>query len=268
MLSRWRVLARIAIPFVMLTSANLGTAWPAGAAPAQVRAAADLSQVRVAAAVSSVGSIAGDVTAEPDQAPLPGALLTMIDGAGRPHQTSTDDNGRYAFVAGKPDLIAPGAITITVTRDGFVGQLQTLQGKANGQYRVNFVLAAIPTEAPSSPPEATQSAPATGPASPPASGSAAATGWAGLPVAAQVGLAGGVLLLILLGLVWLVGRLIRTGRSPSKGGPPPAGPIGMAVRAGPPVAPVIRPLGPDQDLRLSLEPRPGSAEPTISELAR
>ncbi len=75
-------------------------------------------QLSVQAAQQTTGIIQGIVKNVADAKPIKGAIVTLVDGAGKSHQTQADNNGIYTF-DGPAKKIAPGVIAITATKAPF-----------------------------------------------------------------------------------------------------------------------------------------------------
>jgi hypothetical protein len=95
----------------------------------------------VSQAAQSVGKIQGLVRNVADNKPIKGAIVTLVDGASKSHQTQADNNGIYTFDVSKK--IAPGVIAITAVKSPFTmvggGVARTLTLSA-GQEAIGFDL--------------------------------------------------------------------------------------------------------------------------------
>ncbi|GAB3995051.1 hypothetical protein GCM10029992_11240 [Glycomyces albus] len=109
-------------------------------------------------AQSGVSSITGKVTSNAE--PVSGAKVVLNDGDGVDHETSTNDGGEFAFPTGG-ETIAPGAMTLTVTKDGFEEEVAEFEVAAGGTNNRNMTLTEVEEEEPaesSAPPPTTEAA--------------------------------------------------------------------------------------------------------------
>ena len=93
-------------------SVRIRVTWPGWLQPRTSK------QLTVAAATQSVGKIQGLVRNVADNKPIKGAIVTLVDGASKSHQTQADNNGIYSF-DGPQRKIAPGIIAITAVKSPF-----------------------------------------------------------------------------------------------------------------------------------------------------
>ncbi len=117
-------------------SVRIKVTWPGGGL------AEESKQLTVQAAAQSVGRIQGVVRNVADNKPIKGAVVMLVDGAGKSHQATADGNGIYTF-EGSERKIAPGVIAITAIKAPFQmvggGVARTLT-LAAGQAAVPFDL--------------------------------------------------------------------------------------------------------------------------------
>ena len=109
-------------------------------------------------AQAGVASITGKVTSNAE--PVAGADVVLNDGEGTDHKTTTNDAGEFSFPSGG-ETIAPGAMTLTVTKDGYEEEVVEFEVAAGGSNNRNLTLTEVQEEEPaesSEPPPTTEAA--------------------------------------------------------------------------------------------------------------
>ena len=86
------------------------------------------------------GTISGTLTDRCTSSPVPGAIITALQGSIPITSTVSDPSGNYSL----PDL-APGSYTVEVVADDFVSTSSTTTVSANTVTTLNFILTPIPS---------------------------------------------------------------------------------------------------------------------------
>ncbi|WP_199036359.1 carboxypeptidase-like regulatory domain-containing protein [Glycomyces salinus] len=104
------------------------------------------TDVKVAGhAQAGVSSITGKVTSNAD--PVPDAKVVLNDGDGTDHETSTNDGGEFSFPAGG-ETIAPGEMTLTISKDGYEDESVEFEVPAGGTNNRNLTLTEVEEDEP------------------------------------------------------------------------------------------------------------------------
>lgn len=68
---------------------------------------------------ATVTEVSGKVTDSSTGDGIPGAEVTLKDGAGKTHEATANNQGNYSIKPSNNNPIAPGQVTVTATKDGF-----------------------------------------------------------------------------------------------------------------------------------------------------
>lgn len=100
----------------------------------------------------SATDITGTITSNAE--PIADAKVVLTDAEGADHETTTNANGEFAFHGGQGTVIAPGQMTLTVTKDGFEDLQESIEVSANSSFQQNLTMVPVQAE-----PEETSAAP-------------------------------------------------------------------------------------------------------------
>ncbi len=142
----------------------------------------------------SVTEITGNITSNAE--PVADAKVVLTDGEGGKHETSTDANGDFAFRSDGGSPIAPGSMTLTVTKEGFEDLEDEFDVSANSSFQRNLTLAAVEAE----PTETTEA--------PPTEAEPTETAEETAEAAEESGISGTLLFLIIVGGLLVVGGIV------------------------------------------------------------
>ncbi|HEU5127545.1 MAG TPA: carboxypeptidase-like regulatory domain-containing protein [Glycomyces sp.] len=142
----------------------------------------------------SVTEITGNITSNAE--PVADAKAVLTDGEGGKHETTTDGNGDFAFRSDGGSPIAPGSMTLKVTKEGFEDLEDTFDVSANSSFQRNLTMTAVQAEAPETTEAATTEAAPTE--------TAAET----TEAADEGGISGTLLFLIIVGGLLVVGGIV------------------------------------------------------------
>ncbi|WP_030161783.1 carboxypeptidase-like regulatory domain-containing protein [Glycomyces sp. NRRL B-16210] len=146
-----------------------------------------------AAVTATAANITGTVTS--DAEPVEGAKVVLTDAEGKNHETTTGGDGGFRFDGSSDNPIAPGDMTIKVTKEGFEEASQDINVSSNSTFNANLTLRQVATE------EATTEAPTT---------EAATTEAAPSPTEAadEGGISGTLVFLIIVGALLVIGGIV------------------------------------------------------------
>ncbi|GAA1662100.1 hypothetical protein GCM10009830_04140 [Glycomyces endophyticus] len=163
--------------------------------------------INVVGATQSVSQITGKVTSNGE--PVEGAKVVLEDGDGEEHEEETGGDGGFAFRSEGGTTIAPGDMTLTITKEGFEEKVEDISVES-GDFNLNVSLAQVETEESSAPP--TSEAPPTSAEPEPSDEEE------------KGGISGTLLFLIIIGALLVVGGivgivfLLRGGKDDKDGG--------------------------------------------------
>jgi hypothetical protein len=146
------------------------------------------------AQVSQISSISGTVTSNAE--PVDGAKLVLTDGEGGEHETETGGEGGYEFTGDASDPIAPGDMTLVITKEGFEEKTEEFTvGEGSTTFNRNVTLTKTQVEETSAAPTS----------------AAATSAEAPSPVADEGdedGISGTLVFLIVIGALLVVGGIV------------------------------------------------------------
>ncbi|SDD56730.1 carboxypeptidase-like regulatory domain-containing protein [Glycomyces harbinensis] len=143
-------------------------------------------------ASASITSISGTVSSNAE--PVEGAKLVLTDGEGGEHETETGGDGGYEFTGDGSNPIAPGDMTMVITKDGFEEKTEEFSvNEGSTTFNRNVTLTKVEAEESSAPPTSAAPTPAEETSAPPPK---------------DTGISGTLIFLIVIGALLVVGGII------------------------------------------------------------
>lgn len=115
------------------------------------------------AQAASVPEVSGKVTNQATGDGIPGAQVTLKDSAGKSHDATANSQGNYSIKPSNNELIAPGQVTVTVTKEGFSDATATGNAQAGKALTVPVRMKPTAASAEPSAPVASDPGPTTDP---------------------------------------------------------------------------------------------------------
>jgi hypothetical protein len=143
-------------------------------------------------ASNAITQITGKVTSNGE--PVEGAKVVLKDGDGEEHEEETGGDGGFTFSGDGGNTIAPGEMTLTITKEGFEEKTEDLNVES-GDFNLNVSLVAAETEETASAEATTEAAPSS--EAPPETDKAD-----------EGGISGTLLFLIIIGGLLVVGGIV------------------------------------------------------------